>query len=74
MSDALGAALSRPAKRMLADIAGSTDVLTSQPAFTQVFFRGGYGAGFDDFAEGAGTTRSCELMQIRRNYRTRFGA
>ncbi len=56
MSDALGTALSRPAERMLADIAGLTDALAFQLTFTQVFFLGGYGAGYDDFAEGEGTT------------------
>jgi hypothetical protein len=56
VSDAFGAAVTGTTERALErSMSQWTDQMAFQMTYMQVFFLGGYGAGFDDFEEGQGT-------------------
>ncbi|MFP4374171.1 MAG: hypothetical protein ACLFPO_07560 [Spirochaetaceae bacterium] len=57
VSDALGAAVTGTTEQALErSVSRWTDQTAFQMTYMQVFFLGGYGAGFDDFEEGQGAT------------------
>lgn len=57
VSDAIGSAVTGTTERALErSMSQWTDQMAFQMTYMQVFFLGGYGAGFDDFEEGQGAT------------------